>query len=204
MIGAALAIGSGLASAYGSMKSAQANNASDALLKQRQSALQSWYDKEYNTNYLDTTEARGSLQVLKNDLTERQKKVNQNNVIKGASDEVNVASGDQAQKVYANAVTRLAGYGTQRKDMIGREFRSRQEGLDNLQAANLQNKSAQWSNFMNNATNLGIGAAEADGMGAFDKWDGKIGNWYKGKVLAKKGGAVTPVTTSNIKMPSLA
>jgi hypothetical protein len=181
MIGTALAVASGLASLYGSAKSAEANRAYDSQLRQRQSDLQTWYNKEYNTNYLDTPEAKSAIQLLRNDYREKMKKVSQNNAIKGASDESVVASADAGQKTIANAATRIAGYGTQRKDMIGREFRSRKDNLDNMQGANLQNKSAQWSNFMNNSMNMGIGAAQADGSGAFDKWDGKLTSLFAKK-----------------------
>jgi len=63
MIGAILAGVSTLSSLYGSIKSAQANNKQDQALKARDSELESWYNKEYNQDYLDKSEARGTLGV---------------------------------------------------------------------------------------------------------------------------------------------
>lgn len=185
MIGTLLAVGSGLASLYGSIKSAQANNNADQQLKQRQTDLDNWYNREYNKSYLDTSEARSTIQLLRNQVLERQKKVDQSNAIKGSSDEMAVATADAGQKNITNAITRLAGYGTQRKDALQRDYQARKWGLDNLVAANLQQKSQNWNSFMNNAMNMGAGAIEADGMGAFDKWDQKVGGWWKSLGKAK-------------------
>jgi len=54
MIGEVLAGLSALSSLFGSLKSAQANTAIDRQLERRQMDLDTWYNKEYNINYLDT------------------------------------------------------------------------------------------------------------------------------------------------------
>jgi hypothetical protein len=189
MIGTALGIASTLASLYGSIKSAEANKQIDNQINRRKSDLQSWYDNEYNTPYLDTADARGALTVLRKNLGEQMQKVNQGNAIKGASDEAQVATAEAGQKKMSDAVTRLAGYGTHYKDAIRRDYMNRQMALDNMEGQNLARKSQQWTNFMNNAMNAGMGFSEADANGAFKNWDGKIGGWFKGtkppKVVAE-------------------
>jgi len=179
MIGTALAIGSGLASMYGSLRSGQSNDLVDRTLQKRKTDLQAWFDTEYNANYLDTPEARSAITVMRNNMQEQMKKADQGNVIRGASDERAVATAESGQKNLANSVLRLTGYGTQRKDAIGREMRMREMGLDNLVMQNQMNKSQQWTNFMNNAMNLGIGAAQAEGMGALDNADQKLAGLFK-------------------------
>lgn len=179
MIGAILGGISAASSLFGSLKSAQANKRMDNQLQRRQSELQSWYDKEYNTNYLDTAEAKGTLRVLSNNMKESMQKVDQGNAIQGASDEARVATADKAQRRYGDTVARIAGHGTQYKDAIRREYAGRKMNLDALQAQNLQQKSANWSNFANNALSAGVGFAEAGGSGSFDKWDGKLGSLFR-------------------------
>ena len=61
-IGAALAIGSGLISLYGNLKSAQANKRYDRYLSGRQSDLDRWYNEEYNIPFLDTAQGQAALQ----------------------------------------------------------------------------------------------------------------------------------------------
>lgn len=177
MIGTALAIGSTLASLFGSIKSAEANKETDEQLAGRRSKLDSWYNKEYNTNYLDTDEAKSALQVLQTQMKERQKAVSQGNAINGASDETRVATNDKLQRGYADAVTRLAGRGTQYKNAIRSQYMGYDYALGNQETQNLQNKSANWTNFMGNAANAAGGFIQADADGAFDKWDGSLSKW---------------------------
>lgn len=179
MIGEVLAGLSALSSVFGSLASAQANKRIDRQLARRQSELDTWYNKEYNINYLDTEEARSVVQLLNRQREEGMKKVDQGNVIRGASDERRVATAEELNENIADSLTRLAGYGTQYKQGIRREYQQRKSGLEELEFLNLQNKSAQRANFMNNVTAAGIGFAQAGGGGAFDKWDNKITNWFK-------------------------
>jgi len=205
MIGAVLAAGSTLASLYGSRKSAQANRNIDNDLARRNSELESWYTKEYNTPYLDTTEGKSTIQILRDNLMNRMKKVDQGNAIKGASDEMAVATADAGQKDFANNVTRLAGYGTQRQDQIGREYRGMKYNLANLGTEILQKKSQNWTDFMNNAANTAIGASKADSAGAFAKWDNKLKSWFGQTAPGASGGYANlypKAPTSNLSFPS--
>lgn len=181
MIGTALAIGSGLVSLYGTMKNAAANQAQDRFLDKRQTDLDNWYNKEYNTNYLDTTQGRSAIGALRTHYDDVMKKVSQGNAISGASDEAKVATGDKVQRSFADQISRIAGYGTQYKDSIRREYQGLKMNLDNLEAENLARKSANWSNLVNNAANVAGGAITADGEGAFKGWDDKITNWWKNR-----------------------
>ena len=182
MIGTILAGASVLGSVYGAIKSAEANREADRFHQQRSNELENWYNKEYNTNFLDTSAARGTLQILRNNNKEAMQKYSQNNAIRGASDESAVATADNLQRSYANNVAQIASHGTDYKNSIRRDYTVQRMGLDNLQAANLEGKSQNWSNFSNNAMNAGIGFAEADGGGAFDEWDKKAGSlWAKAK-----------------------
>lgn len=160
MIGEILGGVSALASLFGSLKSARANRAIDSQLAKQRSELQTWYDKEYSQPYLDTEEARSTLQILRNQAGEQMKKVDQGNAIRGASDETRVATADKLNRGMANATTQLAGYGTRKKEYTNRLYQGLKQNLSQLELQNLQNKSQQWSNFMGNAANAGTGFAK--------------------------------------------
>jgi hypothetical protein len=68
---------------------------------------------------------------------------------------------------------------------------------------NLQNKSAQWSNFSNNAMTAGMGFAEAAGEGAFKGWEDLWIKSRKANILRKAGGPISPVSTSHLTVPKL-
>lgn len=186
MIGEILAGVSALGSLFGSLKSAQANRDMDSQLANQKSELQTWYDTQYNQNYLDTDEAKSTIQILRNQMAEQMKKVDQNNAIKGASDEARVATADKLNQRVGQNMTQLAGYGTRYKDAARREYQFMKQNLDNMELRNLQNKSQNWSNLGNNAMSLGIGAAEAGGSDAFGDTDRSLVNMWKNS-KAKKG-----------------
>lgn len=192
MVGEVLAGLSAISSLFGSLKSAQQNNAVDAQLHQRQSELDSWYNREYNQNYLDTDEARSVVQVLNNQRAEQMKKVDQGNAIKGASDETRVATADKLNRSLGDQTTRLAGMGTQRKYLTDRQYQNLKFGLDQTEQETLMRKSQNWTNFMNNAVNAGMGFAEAGANGAFDEWDNKLSNYWQNRKAAKAFNATGP------------
>jgi hypothetical protein len=193
MIGEILAGVSALSSLFGSLKSAQANQAIDSDIARQRSELQVWYDKEYNQNYLQSDKAKSTIEILRRQMEEQMKKVAQNNAITGASDERRVAMADRLQKGMADNTTRLAGYGTRYKDMIRREYQGLNQNLNQVNLANLERKSDQWSNFMNNALNAGIGFAQAS-----DSFKGWEDQWKKRNILNNAGGMLNPISTSNI------
>lgn len=178
-IGAALAIGSGLISLYGNLKSAQANKRYNRYLSERQSDLDRWYNEEYNIPYLDTAQGQAALQSLRTYYGDAMKRLDQNSAIRGATDEAKIAGGERIQRNLADNLVRLAGYGTQYRDSIRREYQGLKANLDNLQQENLLRKSQNFTNLATNAANMMGGIAEAEGGGAFEKWDNNLSNWYK-------------------------
>lgn len=194
-VGSAIALGSTLVSMFGSAGSARANKRYDQYLEGRLSDLNNWYNTEYNTPYLDTTSGRAALSSLRTYYGDAMKKVSQGGAITGASDEAKVATGDKVQRGLADSVMRLAGYGTQYRDAIRREYMGQKMGLENLMQDNLARKSANWSNLMNNAMNLGIGAAELGGMEG-GEGDGSIFDFLRKK---KAGGVSNPLAQKMLR-----
>lgn len=200
MIGEILGGVSALASLFGSLKSAEANRAADQQLARRKSELETWYDKEYNMNYMDTPEAQSTLQLLRQQATDQMKKVDQGNAIRGSSDEQRVATAGRVGENMANATTRLAGQGTYQKNMANRQYQMLKQNLDWQEAQNLQNKNAQWMNFMNNAATAGTGFAQAAGNDSFGQWDQSLkGIWQKGKMKKAAGLLSNPTTSAWIR-----
>lgn len=184
-VGSAIALGSTLVSLIGSgaaaVGSIGANKRYDQYLEGRMSSLDKWYNTEYNTPYLDTTSGKAAIGSLRTYYGDAMKKVGQNSAITGASDEAKVATGDKVQKGLADSVMRLAGYGTQYRDSIRREYQGQKMGLENMQQDNLARKSQNWNNLMNNAMNVGIGAAELAGMDGGEGGGGDVFGFLRKK-----------------------
>jgi hypothetical protein len=190
MIGEILGGVSAIASLLGSLGSAGANRRIDTQLAKQRSDLQTWYDREYNQNYLDTEEARSTIQILRDQAKEQMKKIDQSNAIKGASDEARVATADKLNRSVGQNVTQLAGLGTRKKESANRMFQILNQNQNALELQNLQNKSQNWSNFSNNAMNAGIGFAQAGGEGAFSSLEDL---WKKRRLGKKAAGIVAPL-----------
>jgi len=138
----------------GTAMSAAANKKYDKFLDKRQTKLDNWYNKEYNTNYLDTDEAKATMQILRNRLDEQQKASSQANAMRGASDEAALASVTEGQKVMADTGLGLAAKGTERKDNIQTSYMNQDYNLAGMKAQNMLNKSQNYSNLVSNAGNL--------------------------------------------------
>ena len=130
-----------------------------------------WYDREYNTNILDTDEGKATMQLLRNRLKEQAQARGQANAIRGASDEAALASVTEGQKVYADAGLSLAARGQERKDNIQNIYDTKDLNLAGLKAQNLLDKRQNWSNLISNSGNL-LSSSLAVGAGSNTGTDG--------------------------------
>ena len=155
----------------GTVGSARANKKYENYLRDRQRKIDTWYDREYNTNILDTDEGKATMQLLRNRLKEQTQAQGQANAIRGASDEAALASVTEGQKVYADAGLSLAARGQERKDNIQNIYDTKDMNLAGLKAQNLLDKRQNWSNLISNSGNLlssslavGAGNTGTDGL----------------------------------------
>jgi hypothetical protein len=155
----------------GTVGSARANKKYENYLRDRQRKADTWYDREYNTNILDTDEGKATMQLLRNRLKEQTQAQGQANAIRGASDEAALASVTEGQKVYADAGLSLAARGQERKDNIQNIYDTKDMNLAGLKAQNLLDKRQNWSNLISNSGNLlssslavGAGNTGTDGL----------------------------------------
>ncbi len=155
----------------GTVGSARANKKYENYLRDRQRKADTWYDREYNTNILDTDEGKATMQLLRNRLKEQTQAQGQANAIRGASDEAALASVTEGQKVYADAGLSLAARGQERKDNIQNIYDTKDMNLAGLKAQNLLDKRQNWSNLISNSGSLlssslavGAGNTGTDGL----------------------------------------
>jgi len=181
MIGTALALASLAASAFGSMKSAQATANTNQLLQKRRSELDAWYDRETYQDYFSTDEGASGYRALKDQYANALKKTKGQAAVMGATPEREIAQQGEMQQNYLQALARLAGEGgAARKANTERLYAYKDTDLFNQIMANQEQKTQQWGNFMGNALNAGIGFAELEGAGAFKPWEEGIkGAWQK-------------------------
>lgn len=178
MIGTTLAIASLIASAAGAAGSAIQNNRNTRELAKRRNELDMEYKHDYNMDFLNTPMAKSAISLLSQRYIENARKYAQGAIITGKSEEQQVAAAGEMQKPLVNTISQLAGYGQQRQESLRNRYLYSREHLADLQFANDQQKSQNWSNLGTNAMNAGIGFAEADASGSFANQDDWIKNLF--------------------------
>ncbi|MFI3262297.1 MAG: hypothetical protein R3Y26_05255 [Rikenellaceae bacterium] len=108
----------------------QAKNA-ESLINEQIEENDRWYNQNYNTDYLDTVEARSTLSTIREQNKKATDAVNNNIVSSNMSDEAKVAQASSLNKNYSNAVSSLAGYGTRRQDQITNTYNTRNDAYNN-------------------------------------------------------------------------
>ena len=85
---AAIQIGSAIASMIGTALNAKGNADERRQMERNRRKLDSWYEKEYNTNYMDTDEGKATMTLLRNQLRETKKVIARGRMEGGKSSEV--------------------------------------------------------------------------------------------------------------------
>ena len=161
----ALGLGGNL---MGMNKSANSNNQYDQYLKNMSSRNDAEYNKDYNTNYLDTEEAKAAIRAMYDQMNEINDDADSSSAITGASAEKGVAMKEKLNKNFTQGISQLSGQGTRRKDMIKGQYNSRMDNLDMMKLQNMMQKSQNGSQFAQNASQLGVSGLLMGSQGGFD------------------------------------
>lgn len=204
VISTALAIGSALASIIGTALNAKGNADERRQLERNRRKLDAWYEKEYNTNYMDTDEGKATMTLLRNQLREANKRNDDTNAMRGSTDEARLANATSANNTIASTALRLAANDTARKRQIDQMYRTQDYNLANLEAAALKERTQNYANLVHNAGNLMSSAAS---LGSINAPKGTQGAYSKG-YLIETPKTVTPQTlaqdaTKSIKISNV-
>jgi DNA-binding helix-hairpin-helix protein with protein kinase domain len=172
MIVPLLTTAAGLAGqAFGLAQSANANKKAESYLQSRMNSLSSKFTTDYYQDFLDTEGARSTMNRLNTQFKDMAQNI-KGSAASGSTAEAEIAAKDNIQQRYADAVSNLAGMGTQRKDALLARYQGNMGNLENQKMGILQQKAANWSTFGGNVGQASEGVLKAWGMGAFDKTGG--------------------------------
>ena len=119
LIGTLVSIGSSIAGAAMGNKAAkqQAQAYDDAWAN-----YEDWYEGQMNTNILDRADTLSMLKRYRDWQEENAKKYQTNAIKGGASEEAKIAYAQEANKGYADAISRIAAMGQQYKDRLSQNY----------------------------------------------------------------------------------
>jgi hypothetical protein len=113
--------------------------------------LDNWFKKGYNQDFLQTSAAKSAYTKLREALQDNSKTAAQQGVMMGASAEENAKRRKDNLDVIGEGMNKLAGYGTQYKDSIRRQYMGDKREIDNKIDAGNTAKANSWSNTAENA-----------------------------------------------------
>lgn len=163
-------IGSAVAGIVGGNATRKAANRNARLLQEAENDAKAWYDKEYNANFLDRSDARATIAKTREILNERYKQAEGAAAVTGATEESVARQKAAANEVLADVTSNIAERADAYKDAVRANYENQQANfLAQKTAVNNQKAQATAqaaSGLATAAQNLGNAVG---GMGVDDK-----------------------------------
>lgn len=166
-------VGSAVAGIVGGNATRKAANRNARLLEEAENEAKAWYDKEYNANFLDRSDARAAIAKTREILNEKYKQAEGAAAVTGATEESIARQKAAANEVLADVTSNIAERADAYKDAVRANYESQKaDFLAKKTAVNNQKAqaTAQAASGLANAAQ-GLGNA-LGGMGLDDKLKG--------------------------------
>lgn len=162
LIGGGLQLVGGIA---GSIASSRAAKKADQMIVDQKAKNQAWYDREYNQNYLQRSDAQAVLENTRKFYDDRLVRSAATNTVMGGTDEAAAIEKAAANEVVAQTMSDMNAQASQHKDAIQQSYMNADMNLAQQQIANQQQKG---QNIAQAASGASAGAAGVVGS-VFDK-----------------------------------
>jgi len=179
-LGLALTLAGLGAQAFGSAKSAQANEAFRRKLLEKSESLDAAFNKEYNMDYMQTPSMKNLMASYSQGLKDVSKNVEGRAAMAGASPESVIAEREAINENYGDFIRKVSSGGEQYKMEKERMYNLRRDAMDERLFSAEQQKASQWDSFMKNAAGLTTGGISAGAIeGGSSGW---LNNLFKKKI----------------------
>ena len=136
-------------------------------LGQRESDLSSYFNKELNTPYTETYEAKSILSSLDKQYNKSLDQVAGSTAKSGSTDEAKIGARGEMLDNYSGLLSQLAAKGTDRKERMGFLYNNQMNNIYNQMDALNMNQQQSWTNLISNMQNASGDYYNARGLGAF-------------------------------------
>lgn len=165
-------VGSAVAGIVGGNATRKAANRNARLLQEAENDAKAWYDKEYNANFLDRSDARATIAKTREILNERYKQAEGAAAVTGATEESVARQKAAANEVLADVTSNIAERADAYKDAVRANYENQQENFL-AQKTNVNNQKAQaTAQAASGLANAAKGLGESLG-------DAKLGDLFK-------------------------
>lgn len=142
-----------VAQGWGMLQGNKAMKRFDQYNTNRMNQLDSWFNREYYQNYLNSATAKSALARLRAMMNDRQGALKNTAVAGGATPEAVIAGQGDSMKMYNDAINALLGMGDQRRDQTMYRYQGLMQPLQQNQMNSLMGKVNMWNQFGTNVTN---------------------------------------------------
>ena len=119
-------VGSAVAGIVGGNATRKAANRNQRLLEEAENNAKAWYDKEYNANFLDRSDARSAIQKTREILNERYKAAEGAAAVSGATEESVARQKAAANETLADVTSNIAERADANKDAVRANYENQQ------------------------------------------------------------------------------
>lgn len=122
-------IGSAVAGIVGGNATRKAANRNQRLIEEAENESKAWYDKQYNANFLDRSDARAAINQTRELLNERYKQAEASAAVTGATEESIARQKAAANETLAQVTSNIAERADAYKDAVRANYEAQQDAI---------------------------------------------------------------------------
>ena len=158
MIGSLIGAGVNLlGSVAGAIGSARAQKKADKMIAGQKAKNQAWYDRNYNQNFLERSDAQAVLENTRKFYDERVGRAAATNTVMGGTDEALAMEKAAANQAVSDTMAGINADASAHKDAIEQNYLNVDSALSQQQIAGQQQRAQNISNAASNVSKLGAG-----------------------------------------------
>lgn len=170
MIGAAIGAGLSVAGGIiGGRAAAKAAKAANKIVDQQMTDNQNWYDKRYNENFLQRSDAQQALNYAREQARDLYSRAEGSAAVTGATDESLALQKEAGNKMLADTTSNIAAQADTYKQGIENQYMSQKSARINKRIGILQQKAQGIASAVQGVSAAGGGMMSADFNGLFKK-----------------------------------
>lgn len=146
-----------LGSVAGAIASARAQRKADQMVAEQKAKNQAWYDRNYNQNFLERSDAQAVLENTRKFYDERMKRASGTNTVMGGTDEALAMEKAGANQAVADTMAGINSNASAHKDAIEQNYLNADSALSQQQIAGQQQRAQNITNAASNVSRMGAG-----------------------------------------------
>lgn len=179
MIGAAIGAAAGLAgSIFGGISASKARKKANRILDQQEKDNEQWYNRRYNEDYFQSSEAQAALSKAREMANEQYRNAAGAAAVGGATDESVALAKKAGNELAGDVITGLSQQSTARKDAIESTYLDTKQNINNQRISLYNQQAGNASQAASSSLSAGMGLVGSDLQSYLDTGKGLFQNLF--------------------------